>query len=369
MRAMSDGLPVPSGLAGVLAVLAIYGATCLLHLTLPAREVEGYVRDDSGRRLRYRLNGLRVFAFVIAGYAALATHGFIPWDLFYRERFAMLATAFVLGLLFTCAIVLPAPPTGQGLLADLYLGRLPNPQALSGRLDAKMALYLLGAVMLELCLLSFGAHHVLTYRYDPSPGVLLYVALFTFFLVDYLLFERVHLYTYDFVAERVGFKLGWGCLVFYPFFYCIGLWYAADRPNPHAHPALLVVSTVLFFAGWVLARVANLQKYYFKTDPSRPRFGPIPQRALVLGDKRVLVSGFWGLSRHVNYLGELLMATALALCLGHPTALLPWLYPLYYVLMLVPRQLDDDRRCARQYGPLWDEYRRAVPRRIIPFLY
>ncbi len=366
---MPEGFFGPSGLAGVLALLAIYGVTTLLHAALPARQVEGYVRDASGQRLRYRLNGLRVFASVVGGYAALAVNGVIAWDFVYRERFAMLATAFVLGLLFTCAIVLPAPPTGKGLFADLYLGRLPNPQALRGRIDAKMLLYLLGAVMLELCLLSFGAHHLLVYRHDPSPGVLLYVALFTFFLVDYLLFERVHLYTYDFVAERVGFKLGWGCLVFYPFFYCIGLWYAADRPNPHSHPALLALAVALFVTGWVLARGANLQKFYFKTEPNRARFGPIPQRALVLGDKRVLISGFWGLSRHVNYLGELLMATALALCLGYPAALLPWLYPLYYVLMLVPRQRDDDRRCAEQYGPLWDEYRRAVPRRIIPFLY
>lgn len=199
--------------------------------------------------------------------------------------------------------------------------------------------------------------------------MLLYVALFSFFLVDYLSFERVHLFTYDFVAERVGFKLGWGCLVFYPFFYCVGLWFASAEPNPHSGPGLLIASAALFFAGWVLARGANLQKFAFKVHPDRARFGPLSQRALVSGDKRVLISGFWGLSRHVNYLGELLMASALALCLGYPGALLPWLYPLYYLVLLVPRQLDDDRRCAEKYGALWEEYRRAVPRRIVPFLY
>jgi hypothetical protein len=59
----------------------------------------------------------------------------------------------------------------------------------------------------------------------------------------------------------------------------------------------------------------------------------------------------------------------LALCLGYPGALLPWLYPLYYAALLVPRQLDDDRRCARKYGVLWEEYRRAVPYRIVPWIY
>jgi len=83
----------------------------------------------------------------------------------------------------------------------------------------------------------------------------------------------------------------------------------------------------------------------------------------------VLISGFWGVSRHINYLGELLMAIGLSLSLGYPSALLPWLYPLYYVALLVPRQLDDDRRCALKYGALWQEYQRAVPYRIVPFVY
>jgi delta14-sterol reductase len=182
--------------------------------------------------------------------------------------------------------------------------------------------------MLELNLLSFGAHHFLLYPADPSPGVLLYLALFTFFLVEYLLFERVHLYTYDFVAERVGFKLGWGCFCFYPFFYAVGLWTTAELPDPRWSAWAYGLIAVLFFAGWTLARGANLQKYWFKRDPSRKAFGVIAQEAL---EGRVLVNGFWGLSRHINYLGELLMATALTLSLGHPEVLGPWLYPLYYV--------------------------------------
>ena len=37
--------------------------------------------------------------------------------------------------------------------------------------------------------------------------------------------------------------------------------------------------------------------------------------------------------------------------------------------LLLPRQADDDRRCARKYGELWHEYRRRVPYRIIPRFY
>jgi hypothetical protein len=356
-------------LTGAAWLLGIYLTIFGLHVLLPGRWVDGYVRDASGRRLRYRLNGLLVFVVVVGAFAALARASVFGWDALYVHRYAMLATAFVAGLVFTAGIVLPFPGTGKPLAADLYLGRLENPQWFGGRVDAKMLLYLVGAVMLELLVVSFAGHHVLLHADDPSPGVLLYVALFSFFLVEYLFFEAVHLYTYDFVAERVGFKLGWGCLVFYPFFYCIGLWFAAEQPNPHSHPLWLGACAATFFAGWSLARGANLQKYYFKTRPERTAFGPLSQRALTGNDHRVLVGGFWGLSRHINYLGELLMATGLALSLGYPGAILPWLYPLYYVALLVPRQLDDDRRCARKYGPLWDEYRKRVPYRIVPWIY
>jgi protein-S-isoprenylcysteine O-methyltransferase Ste14 len=87
------------------------------------------------------------------------------------------------------------------------------------------------------------------------------------------------------------------------------------------------------------------------------------------GQHRLLCSGFWGLSRHINYLGEILMAVGLTLVLGWPGLLWPWLYPLYYLLLLVPRQLDDDKRCERKYGALWTEYCRRVRYRILPGVY
>jgi delta14-sterol reductase len=353
---------------GFLLPLAVYLVVLVLHLVVPGRWVDGYVRDASGKPLRYRLNGLRVFLLCIAGYVAACRAGWLPWEIFYVHRWEMAAGACVLGLIFTAAIVLPAPPN-KSFLADFYLGRYENPQGLGGRIDAKMYLYLVGAIMLELNLLSFAAFHVRTYPDDPSQGVFLYVLLFSFFCAEYLNFEEVHLYTYDFMAERVGFKLGWGCLVFYPFFYPIGLWAVADRPNPHSPTWLLVLAGVTFFSGWFLSRGANLQKFQFKRDPTKKAFGLLDPKAITGDGRAVLSGGFWGLSRHINYLGEILMATGLALSLGYPAAIGPWAYPLYYVALLFPRQADDDRRCAGRYGALWVEYCRRVPSRIIPGIY
>lgn len=356
--------------AGFLAPFLIFGAILLLHLALPAREVEGYVRDPrTGAPLRYRLNGLRVLAVTVAIWAAIGASGLLPWDWLYQHRWEGVAGACTLGLLFTFAIVLTAPGTGKPLLVDLFLGRRENPQGFGGRVDAKMFLYLAGAVLLELNLLSFAAHHWMAFPQDPNPGVALHLLLFSFFVCEYLFFERVHLYTYDLFAERMGFKLGWGCLVFYPYFYAVGLWATAARPDPDAPGWLLATSALLFFAGWSLARGANMQKFFFKTDPERKFLGRIAPETVSDGTHALLCNGFWGISRHVNYLGEVLMATGLTLSLGWLLVPWPWLYPLYYVLLLGSRERDDDRRCAEKYGALWDRYRERVRWRIVPGVY
>ncbi len=357
-------------LVGFLAPIGVFALVTLLHLIVPARTVDGYVIDPATQRpYRYRLNGLIVYWLTIGSWALACSSGWLAWDFFWITRFEGLAGACVFGLLFTFAIVLTAPSTEKGLLADLFLGRAANPQWLAGRIDAKMWLYLIGATMLGLNLYSFAMHHYLTFPADPSPGVTLYVALFTFFLSEYLFFERVHLYTYDFFAERVGFKLGWGCILFYPYFYAVGLWSTADLPNPHMPIVGLAAAALLFFLGWSLARGANMQKYVFKRDPTAKFLGFIEPKVLSNGEHKLLVSGFWGVARHVNYLGEFLMAIGLALALGYPDHIGPWLYPLYYVALLVPRQIDDDRRCAQKYKSLWKDYVERVPYRIVPGVY
>jgi len=352
---------------GLAYVLVIYAVVFALHYAVPGRWVDGYVLDPkTNKPLRYHLNGLRVFFVSIAVWALVCSTGVLAWDAFYVHRWEMAASACALGLVFAAVIVFSAPKQpGSNVFADFYLGRLDNPQAFGGRVDAKMWLYLIGATMLALNLYSFAAAHLLRYRDDPNPGVFVSVGLFTFFLVEYLNFEEVHLYTYDFMAEKVGFKLGWGCLTFYPFFYAVGLWTQAEKPNPHTHWALLVGCAVMFFTGWAFARGANMQKFHFKRDPKRTFLGMTP----VALQGRVLVSGFWGLSRYINYLGELLMASGITLALGYGLSWEPWLYPLYYVVLLFPRQYADDKRCAEKYGPLWDEYVKKVPYRIIPYVY
>lgn len=347
----------------------IYAIITILHIFIPARKVVGYVTDElTGKKLTYRLNGLIVLIVMMLLWFVAGNQGIIPYDWLYTTRWYSLAGAFTLGIIYSLVSVLPYPAVRKILLADLFFGRLKNPQYLNGRVDAKMWLYLVGAVMLELHVLSFSAHYYFTFNPEGINGVFLCAAFITFFVFDYLSNEEVHLYTYDFFAERLGFKLGWGCLVFYPYFYAIALWASVDILSPELSTVQILLYSVVFITGWVLARGANLQKFYFKTQPTMAFIGIRPETVEAKG-KSLLVNGFWGLSRHINYLGEILMASGIALTVTPEAGFWPWLYPLYYVALLVPRQIDDDKRCSVKYGALWQQYSDKVRYRIIPFLY
>ena len=356
-------------LLGFLSPAIVYIFISILNICLPGRWVTGYVTGkDPDKKLKYRLNGLPVLITVLFIWAILCYFDIMPWDWFYQYKWFALAGAITYGLIFSFALILPYPAVEKSFIADFYLGRLKNPQMWGGRIDAKMWLYMVGAIMLELNVLSFAAHHWIVNGDLASPGIYLATALLTFFVFDYLTFEEVHLYTYDFLAERVGFKLGWGCIAFYPFFYSTPLWATADIPVTHTPTYLLVIYGLLFFVSWCLSRGSNLQKYYFKKDPDRVFLGIMP-KTITDGDKSVLVNGFWGLSRQINYLGEVGMAIGIVLCAGHPGLLWPWLYPLFYLALLVPRQIADNKRCALKYGAVWEQYVKKVPYRIIPYIY
>ena len=145
-----------------------------------------------------------------------------------------------------------------------------------------------------------------------------------------------------------------------------------------ASAAASAACVALFFLGWAFTRGANMQKFYCKTAPPAPKGKALPpflgyfsMETLPGTEGRVLCGGFWGLSRHVNYAGEILQALALALLAvlagGSARALL---YPLYYVAIFLPRQIDDDLICEEKYGKkVWAAYCERVPYRIFPGVY
>lgn len=378
-----------------------YVLCILFHLLIPVRRhIKGYCCDQTTfRPLEYRLNGLLVLAAVFVLYVFALPISYV--ENLYTDYWNSLIGANVLGIglslaaytiggtekylrcLTTDQIMNGKPKPGTALahkrpneLAVFYLGCKWNPRILG--IDSKMMLYVLGAVGLMCNILSCAVAHIRFMGGSMSNAMLLYQAMFFWFICEYMYYEHVHIFTYDLFAEKLGFKLIWGCLVFYPYFYAIGCYSLVYSP---AEKDLSVVTCGLIFSlflvGWGITRGANLQKYEFRMNPKLDRFSflfglvVVPQKTLPSAS--LLISGWWGVARHFNYCGEIVQGFALAfpgLLVADNfytlVSLLPLLYPLYYIVLFGTREIDDDAVCHTKYGDKWVEYCKTVPWRICP---
>jgi len=150
----------------------LYVALFMLNGFLPARQVIGYVaKTGTSEKMSYHLNGILVFFLSILLWFLLGYYDLISFDWLYRYRWYELSGAFTFGIIFSMAVVLPYPSVRKSFWSDFYLGRIENLQLLNGRIDAKMWLYLVGAIVLELNALSFSAHHWLVFGANASFGI------------------------------------------------------------------------------------------------------------------------------------------------------------------------------------------------------
>ena len=380
-----------------LPVTFVYTLSLILHIALPAFNVEGYCCSNDGKILSYRLNGLFMLIVSIGIFYYLETNLQLIFHRYFIENMLIANVyGFVSSIIFyarggkedfkRCLTIdqvkegtLPPPAkdfssfSSSSSLLTFFLGCEWNPRICG--VDVKMFLYAVGAIQLQINVLSFTAYQMSNWGGELSLAMGLYTLLFTWFLAEYMALEFIHLYTFDLFAEKIGFKLLWGCLTFYPFFYPLGGYYLSNIPRGvDLTPVSATLIALLFFLGWVITRGANLQKFYFRRYPTYKTFffGLISQKTVP--GSRILCSGWWGMARHFNYFGEILQACALSFplfLLSHDVGgkVIAIMYPFYYCLLFIPRQRDDDELCRGKYGKLWDEYEARVPWRIVPYVY
>jgi steroid 5-alpha reductase family enzyme len=70
--------------------------------------------------------------------------------------------------------------------------------------------------------------------------------------------------------------------------------------------------------GFALFRGANNQKNAFRGNPNDPALAHITYIETKAGT-RLMTSGYWGMARHINYLGDWLMGLAWCLPTGFDT--------------------------------------------------
>ncbi|MYB22399.1 MAG: DUF1295 domain-containing protein [Chloroflexi bacterium] len=352
--------------------LIIFAAFAVAQIALAARTVTGYVTNaETGQPRSYRLNGLLVFAIMVIIWATEATG--MPRDWFYRSSLWAVFGGTVFTVIFSLIAVFGQP---QGEVKNpiiaFYLGRKQEFSFFNEYFDVKMWFYVVGGAMLSLNALSGAVWHHENFA-DANLGVFLYAGIYTFYITDYFIWERVQLYTYDLIHENTGFKLFWGGLVVYGWLFILPLWAMANQPDPGfsaaAEYAIVGGAAALFLTGWTISRGASLQKYWFKRWPDR-KFLWFEPEVIEAGNRKILCSGFWGAARHFNYFGEGLFGLAIALSFGHFGNPWAWSYMIFVVTMFTWRQIEDDRACAEKYGPeKWAEYQQRVPWRIVPRVY
>ncbi len=324
-------------------LLGYIGLLFVLAKLLPGKGQLGVKNADNSQVL-YRLNGFSTFLCVVALVFFGSYFGLFSLSTIYDHFFGLLLSANVFAFAMTFLLYAKGRRTGSsrrdgvlGSVADMFFGLELNPGLLG--VDLKLFSYRPSLIGLGLLNVSFAV--VQYQRYGTlSAAMILYQVFYFIYLANYFQFEYGMVFTWDIIAERFGWMLVWGDYVLVPFFYSLPGWYLVDRMQPMPAWSMAALS-ILYVIGFCLFRGSNEQKHQFKQDPKARIFG---KPAEALGGK-LLVSGFWGIGRKLNYTGELCMYWSWTLTCGFDSVL-PYLLPLWLLGLFSHRARRDEKRCA-----------------------
>ena len=345
------------------AMLAVFVALLFLgSMVAPGRRVDGPLLE--GKVSTYKLNGLALFLLTALAAGAAQFFGWFSLAVLNTHFFALFVVTNVFAFAASGWLYWRESrrrDASTGFLAGYFHGVELNP-ALFG-VDLKMFSYRPSLIGLALFNASFAVAQYETYG-ELTLAMMLY-QVFTFvYVLNYFQFEGGMIHTWDIISERFGWNLIWGDYVLVPYFYCIAGWWLVDASGPPLSPVAAVAIAALYVFGFWLFRGANGQKHRFKRDPSTRIWGK-PAESL---DGRLLVSGFWGIGRHLNYTGEICIYLAFALTTGF-VSWAPFLLPAWLASLLGHRSRRDERRCRAKYGELWERYTQRVRYAMLPFVY
>lgn len=370
------------------AIILYFGWMLLqvfLYLTLPGRIRRG-TATPAGNVLAYKCNGISAWVVSHILFVILVKMDFIKATIISDNWVALMVIANVFGFGLTMfsyvkAHYFPTHPEDRcfsgSTFYDFYMGIEHNPRI--GPFDFKLFFNgRPGIVAWTLINLSFAAKQYNDFGYVTNSMILVNI-LQGMYVIDFFLNESWYLRTIDIAHDHFGFYLAWGDTVWLPFMYTLQSVYLAR--NPVSLPWWGFAGTLLLgLTGYWIFRSVNHQKDYFRvamkttgkcTIWGKPARYVLASYATTDAEQKqsyLLASGWWGLSRHFNYVGDLLNALSYCLACGFGHVL-PYFYFFFMLVLLIHRSFRDDVRCKQKYGASWDKYCRMVPYRIVPYVF
>ncbi|CAH1173489.1 unnamed protein product [Phaedon cochleariae] len=369
------------GLLAYIVLLAIFSA-----VPTGGSKISGLPNKHG--KLDYILNGLFAFSLILSVVCALELRNVGVFSYVVKHLFHLLFGSVLLGLVVSIGVYLKsfyvpvsalnAHAVGRGGVYGFFMGQEVNPRWFSV-VDVKVLFFrasVIGSILIDFAFLYQSLSHRWTSAQDPEnsaafdpkflttqPTLFVLVLLRTIYFTDSLIFESTWITSFTNRQEGFGYLLAMSyCLA--PFFYALPVKFVVENGVELASWKLAVVSLVFAF-GYLLYRASNNQKNAFRNNPYSPAMSHLVTIPTTQG-RKLVASGFWGIVRHPNYLGDILMHLSLV-----PFVLLtpPLLVGLLTVLILVHRTGRDNARCQRKYGAAWERYCNRVRYALVPKVY
>ncbi|KAJ2539802.1 erg24, C-14 sterol reductase [Coemansia sp. RSA 1933] len=357
----------------------------MLYFVLPCTHMQGTLLRN-GERLRYPMNGLSSMAVTaVAAALVFAKCGAAPY-LWIANNYFQLAVASALFATAQATFVYlysfrrsaQDPPAGSDrkpvLLAiagnsgnpiyDFFIGRELNPRVLG--LDLKCFNELRPGIMGWVVLnVSFGLKQYHTFG-KVSNSMWLVIVPQIAYCIDTLLFEDKVLTTMDIMTDGFGWMLSFGDLTWVPGMYSLQARYLSFHPVHHS-PLATGLIAALGVASFLVFRLSNSQKNAFRTNPDDPALKHLRYMKTEAGS-RLLVSGWWGLARHINYTGDWMFGLAQCLATGFNTPM-TYFFSAFFLVLLLHRNYRDECKCRDKYKKDWIRYCERVPYLFIPYVF
>ena len=347
----------------------------LMHLVLPGRWVTGTKLPDGSPALDYKLTA-RLNFIVTLSLVFILSFKFDVLDLgwVYRNYIPLMISSFAFAAALSLylyassfrrgALLAAGGNTGNAVY-DFFIGRELNPRV--GRFfDLKQFCELQPGLIGWVVVNAACLHHQWRTLGRVTNSMALVFLFQGIYVLDALWFEKAILSTMDITTDGFGFMLAFGDLSWVPFVYALQARFLAATPIDLDFVSAAGIVALKVIGYWAF-RGSNLQKDRFRTNPNHPAVAHLKTMPTARGTK-LIISGWWGIARHINYTADWLMSLAWALPCGLSSPV-PYFHPIYFAILLIHRDGRDYHACSLKYGKDWERYCKAVPYSLIPSIY